>query len=189
MVSGVSAEMILAFKKYSGNKKATLQEMFKSLSVEMGGDGNSITKSQLNSYIQKAESGAVNISPTRLQALKKMLANWDNISQDGDNITFADMQKMPMLLFDAAAGDFNDSNKTKRSNEDESEKFDVEAYLKDALNISDEQKITKPDIESHLRTLLADTSANTPPETSNLIDSMVNILATFDNAPTVTAEA
>lgn len=191
MVSGVSAEMILAFKKFSGQKKATLKEMFKSLSVEMGGDGNSITKSQLSSYIQKAESGAAKISPTRLQALKKMLANWDNISQDGDNITFADMQKMPMLLFDAAVGDFNDSNKTKKSNDDDDDfdKFDVEAYLKDTLNIPNEQKITKPDIESHLKTLLADTSANTPPETSNLIDSMVNIIASFDNAPTITAEA
>lgn len=189
MVSGVSAEMILAFKKFSGKKKATLQEMFKSLSVEMGGDGNSITKSQLSSYIQKAESGAAKISPTRLQALKKMLANWDNISQDGDNVTFADMQKMPMLLFDAAVGDFNDSDKTNKTDETESEKFDIEAYLKDALNIPDEQKITKPDIESHLRTLLADTSADTPPETSNLIDSVVNVLANFDNAPTVTAEA
>ncbi len=108
-----------------------------------------------------------------------MLANWDNISQDGDNITFADMQKMPMLLFDAAVGDFNDSNKTKKADDDEFEKFDVEAYLKETLNISDEGKITKPDMESHLRTLLAETSANTPPETSNLIDSVVNVLAFF----------
>lgn len=189
MVSGVSAEMILAFKKFSGKKKATLQDMFKSLSIEMGGDGKTITKSQLDSYIQKAESGTSKISPTRLQALKKMLANWNNISKDGESITFSDMQSMPMLLFDAAVGDFNNSDKTKKSDdEQESNKFDVEEYLKSALNIPEDGKITKSDIESQLKTLLSSTSENTSGTTSDLIDSMVNLLASFDNAPTVSAE-
>lgn len=190
MISGVSAEMILAFKKFSGQKKATLKDMFKSLSVEMGGDGNSITKEQLSSYVRNAQNGTIKLNPTRLKALKKILENWDKISKDGKSITYADLQSMPMLLFNAAVGDLSESKKDKKSeDEDKSEKFDLEKYLKDALNITEDGEITKSDIESHLKTLLADTSADTPPETSNLIDSMVNILASFDNAPTVTAEA
>ncbi len=189
MVVGVSAEMILAFKKFSGKKKATLKDMFKSLSFEMGGDGNSITKEQLSSYVRNAQNGTIKLNPARLKALKKILDNWDKISKDGKSITYADLQSMPMLLFNAAVGDLTDSKKDKKEDEDESEKFDIEKYLKDALNITEDEEITKTDIEAHLKTLLANTSADTPPETTNLIDSMVNILASFDNAPTVTAEA
>lgn len=182
MVAGVSAEMILAFKKFSGKKKATLQEMFKSLSLEMGGDGKTIKKDQLSAYIRKAESGAVKISPSRLRALKKMLENWDKISKDGENITFADLKDMPMLLFNAAVGDLSDSDKKKKSdNEDKSDKFDLEEYLKTALNLSDGEEITKSDLESHLKSLLSDTSeeANT-----DLIDVLTNLIA----APVTTVE-
>lgn len=189
MVVGVSAEMILAFKKFSGKKKATLQDMFKSLSFEMGGDGNSITKEQLSSYVRNAQNGTIKLNPTRLKALKKILENWDNISKDGKSITYADLQSMPMLLFNAAVGDLTDSDKKKKSDEDKSEKFDLEKYLKEALNLTEDGEISKSDLEAHLKTLLADTSENTSGTTSDLIDSMVNMLASFDSAPTVSAEA
>lgn len=186
MVVGVSAEMILAFKKFSGQKKATLQDMFKSLSVEMGGDGKTITKSQLSTYIQKAESGTTKLSPTRLQALKKMLANWDNISKDGESITFSDMQSMPMLLFDAAVGDFNNPDKTKKSDdEQESDKFDVQEYLKNALNIPEDGEIKKSDIESHLKSVLSDSSN----DATGIVDTLTNVIATYNSTTTVEAIA
>lgn len=191
MVVGVSAEMILAFVKYHGKKKVSLQEMFKSLSLEMGGDGKTIKKDQLSSYIKKAESGAVKLSPSRLKALKKMLENWDKISKDGENITFADLKDMPMLLFNAAVGDdFSDSDKKKKTDKfDNTDKFDLKEYLKTALNISDDNEINKSDLESHLKTLLSDTSNETPGELSDLIDNMVNILASLDTASTISKEA
>lgn len=183
MVNGVSAEMILAFAKFHGKKKATLSEMFKSLSLEMGGDGKTITKEQLSSYVRKAENGTIKINKTRLEALKKMLDNWDNISKDGKNITFADLKGMPMLLFNAVVGDLNDSDKEKKS--DESDKFDIKDYLKTVLNIAEDEEFTQADLESHLKSLLSDTSD----ENSDLIDNMVNVLASYETAPTVNEEA
>lgn len=177
MVVGVSAEMILAFSKYHGKKKTTLQEMFKSLSLEMGGDGKTITKDQLSSYVRKAENGTVKLNPTRLKALKKMLDNWDKISKDGENITFADLQSTPMLLFNAAVGDFNDSDKKKQFDDksDKTNKFDIEEYLKTALNLSENKEITKSDLETHLKSLLSDTSDDV---NTDLIDTLTNLIAT-----------
>lgn len=183
MVIGVSAEMILAFVKYNGKKKMSMEEMFKSLSLEMGGDGKTITKNQLSSYIRKAENGTVKINATRLKALKNMLKNWDNISTDGKNITFGDLKNLPMLLFNAAVGDFDDSKKTK--DDEESDKFDIKEYLKTALNLSEDDEITKSDLEAHLKSLLSETSD----ENSDLIDNMVNTLASYESASTISEEA
>jgi len=189
MVSGVSAEMILAFTKYHGKKKATLEEMFKSLSLEMGGDGKTITKNELNSYIQKAENGTIEINATKLKALKKMQENWDNISKDGENITFADLKDMPMLLFNAAVGDLNDSDKNKKSNDaedtGEADKFNLQNYLKTALNISDNQEITKSDLESHLKSVLSDSSN----DASGIVDTLTNVIASYSSTTTIEAVA
>lgn len=182
MVVGVSAEMILAFKKFSGNKKATLQDMFKSLSFEMGGDGKTITKEQLSSYVRNAQNGTIKLNPTRLKALKKILENWDNISKDGKSITYTDLQSMPMLLFNAAVGDLDNSDKKKKADdEDKSEKFDIEKYLKEALNIPEDGEIKKSDLESHLKTLLSDTSEEI---NTDLTDALTNLIA----APMTTVE-
>lgn len=182
MISGVSAEMILAFKKFSGKKKATLQDMFKSLSFEMGGDGNTITKEQLSSYVRNAQNGTIKLNPTRLKALKKILENWDNISKDGKSITYTDLQSMPMLLFNAAVGDLENSDKKKKTDdEDKSEKFDIEKYLKEALNIPEDREIKKSDLESHLKTLLSDTSEEI---NTDLTDALTNLIA----APMTTVE-
>lgn len=185
MVSSISAGMILAFEKFHGKKKPTLEDLFKSLSLEMGGDGKTITKGQLNSYIQKAENGTIDVNPTKLKALKKMQENWDNISKDGENITFADLKDMPMLLVNASVGDFNDSDKKKKIKEDD--KFDLKDYLKTALNISDDKEITKSDLESHLKTLLSESSEDST--NTDLVDTLTNLIASYTPTTTVEAEA
>lgn len=182
MVVGVNAEMILAFKKFSGKKKATLQDMFKSLSFEMGGDGKIITKEQLSSYVRNAQNGTIKLNPTKLKALKKILENWDNISKDGKSITYTDLQNMPMLLFNAAVGDLKNSDKKQKTDdEDKSEKFDIEKYLKEALNLPENGEITKSDLEAHLKSVLADTSEDI---NTDLTDALTNLIA----APITTVE-
>lgn len=183
MVSSISAGMILAFTKFHGKKKPTMEEMFKSLSLEMGGDGKTITKSQLDSYIQKAENGTIEVNPTRLKALKKMQKDWDNISKDGETITFADLKSMPMLLFNAVVGDFSDSDNNKKTDEDD--KFDIKNYLKTALNLSEDDEVKKSDLESHLKTLLSETSE----DNTDLIDTITNLIASYSSTTTVETEA
>lgn len=190
MVSNVSSGMILAYENYHGKKKVTLAEMFKRLSLEMGGDGTKITKKQLDDYIKKAESGLVSISKSKLKALKKMQEHWDNISSDGENITFDDIKNFPMLLIDIAVGDFEESDKEKKQNELsdlEDSKFDIKTYLKTALNKSDDSEITKSDLEAQLQTLLSESSND---ETSSeLVDSLTNLIASFNSVSTINEEA
>lgn len=192
MVSNVSAEMILGFIKYHGKKKVTLEEMFKSLSLEMGGDGKTITKKQLDEYVRKAEAGLINISKTKLQALKKMQENWDNISKDGNNLTFADFKGFPTLLVDAAVGDFEDSDKDKKKdtfdNTENSKiyKFNIDD-LKQAMGVSENNEITKSDVESYLQSVLSVSSDDD--SSSDLVDSLTNLIANFSVNTTVEKEA
>jgi len=191
MVIGVSAEMILGFVKFHGKRKVTLAEMFKSLSLEMGGDGTKITKKQLDSYIQKAENGSVKISKAKLKALKKIQEHWDKISKDGENITFGDLQGMPMLLVNAVTGDFEDPDKEKtldKSNDaNDSDKFNLQDYLKTALNLSKDEEITQPDLEAHLKSLLSESSNDGT--NADLVDAVTNLIASFSSPTTVETEA
>ena len=185
MVIGVSAEMILGFVKFHGKRKVTLAEMFKSLSLEMGGDGTKITKKQLDSYIQKAENGSIKISKTKLKALKKLQENWGKISKDGQNITFADLKDMPMLLVNAVTGDFEDPDKEKKV--DNSDKFNLQDYLKTVLNLSKDEEITQSDLEAHLKSLLSESSNDGT--NADLVDAVTNLIASFSTPTTVEAEA
>lgn len=190
MVCNVSAEMILSFVNYHGKKKVSLAEMFKSLSLEMGGDGSKITKNQLQSYIRKAESGALSISKTKLKALKKMLENWDSLSKDGNCITFADLKDSPMLLINAVIGDFEDPKKSQnknRSDDLDDYKFNINDYLKKALGLPDSAEITKSDLQAHLQSLLSD--ASNDDSNGDLIDTLTNIIASAQLNSTVNEEA
>lgn len=190
MVSNVSEGMILAFANCNGKKKITLEEMFKRLSLEMGGDGTKITKKQLDDYIKKAEAGLVSVSKTKLKALKQMQGNWDNLSKDGNNITFDDLKNFPMLLVNVTVGDFEGTDKEKKQEKiDELDgfKFDIKNFLKTALNKSDDSEVTKADLESYLQSILSESSND---ETnSELIDVLTNLIASFNAVSTINEEA
>lgn len=186
MVSNVSAGMILGFINYHGKRKVTLEEMFKRLSLEMGGDGTKITKKQLDDYINKAESGLINVSDAKLKALKKMQGSWDKLSKDGENITFDDLKKFPMLLMDITISEFEESDKDKKQDDSDNSKFNIKNYLKEVFNQSDSNEITKSDLESYLKSLLSESSADE--ENSDLVDALTNLIALSPTFTTIETE-
>jgi len=71
--------------------KADAKTIFSDLSLDMGGDGKTITKDQLDSYITKAQNGDISIPDEELSALTTLQKNWDTISAGGDSISYANV--------------------------------------------------------------------------------------------------
>lgn len=180
MVNNISAGLILGYVNIIGKKKVSLEEMFKSLSLEMGGDGNTITKKQLDTYIAKAESGAIKVSNAKLKALKKLQEKWDDISKGKDSISFSDLKDFSMLLVNIVVGGFQDSE------EEDSSKSDLKEYAKQTLGISDDTS-DKSDLEAHLKSLLADHSNDD--SNSDLVDLLTNLIAVHESNATNTISA
>lgn len=182
MVSNISAGMILGHILTHGKHKVTLEEMFKRLSFEMGGDGKTITKKQLDEYVSKAESGNIKISKAKLKALKQLQAKWDDISKGKDSISFSDMKGFPLMLVSIYVSGFEDSEDEDKK---DSKKDDFKEYVKLALEIND-NSLDKSALESKLKSLLADKSNDD--SNGDLIDTLTNLIAASDAKANTTVE-
>lgn len=68
--------------------------MFSKISIDLGGDGKSITKDQLDSYITSAKNGDVSISKDELTSLKTLQEDWSDIAgEDANKMTYFDVAK------------------------------------------------------------------------------------------------
>ena len=81
--SGQSSNMVTMMQ---GMPRKSPEEMFKQLSTDAGGDGTSITKDQLQSYVDKLKEEGKDTKP-----LDDMLSNFDKISNGSDKITSSDV--------------------------------------------------------------------------------------------------
>lgn len=86
MVSNIS-ENTQSVNFQSLQKPPKPEEMFQKMSLDAGGDGNSISKEQLQSLISKLSKDGKDAKP-----LQDMLSNFDKISSDGKSITADDMK-------------------------------------------------------------------------------------------------
>lgn len=182
MIHNISAGFIETYINFLGKKKMTTAEMFKRLSLEMGGDGNTITKKQLDDYIDKADSGSVKLSKHKLSALKTLQKNWGEISQGKDNISAGDMKGFELLLAATMADiETDDSNsKTEESSDSES---DLQKLLLKNLGLTDIRNVTNSDLSSHLNILLSD--ASNDDDIADAIDSLINLKASMSNSSTI----
>lgn len=77
--------------KKAGSLSAS--DLFSKLTNDLGGDGKTITKSELESYIKKVESDNSGSEDKRkLGLLKQLDANWDKISGGSDSITESQLE-------------------------------------------------------------------------------------------------
>lgn len=68
--------------------------IFSKISMDLGGDGKSITKDQLDSYISSAVNGDISISKDELTSLKTLQEDWDAIAgEDTEKMTYFDVVK------------------------------------------------------------------------------------------------
>ena len=93
MINGISSGQMLKLQNFSGSRKLTTEKMFGMISIQLGGDGKTITRNQLQQYIQKADNGLINCSSKQLKAFKLLDDNWKDLFGDSDSITARDFNK------------------------------------------------------------------------------------------------
>lgn len=183
-IYNISPGFLQIYETYQGKAKLDPEEIFKRLSFEMGGDGKTITKKQLDSYIDKAKSGKISVDKNKLNALKQIQKNWDTIAGDKDSITYSDMGPYKALLLATVTGTFTETEIGDNTNP--SIQDAIMDYLTDSLGLSDKKDITKFDLTSYLNELIQNSSDED--NNSELIDNLTNIIATYSDPSTVEAE-
>lgn len=190
-IYNISAGFLQSYVTFQSKKDMTPEEMFKRLSVEMGGDGKSITKEQLDDYIGKAESGALSVGKEKLNALKTIQKNWDTISGGGDSITYDNLKDFPSILAATMTGGFTAEE---ISDSPSALASAIQDYLVNSLGLSSSEEITKDNLSSYLNSLLLDESASnknsgesaeSSDNNSEIIATLTNMIASFDSASTV----
>lgn len=170
---------------YQSKKELSMEEVFKRLSFEMGGDGTKITKDQLNNYINKAESGSIKVDEPKLNALKGIQENWDTISNGEDSITYENMKNYTTLLAATLTGNFTSTeiDDSKASINDA-----IYDYLVDYIGLSDKGEVKESDLTSYLNELISNDTSNSDAN-SELIGALTNLIATYSSDSTIEAEA
>lgn len=153
--------------------------LFKNLSVDVGGDGKTITKDQLDSYVKKAESGKIKLPDEEVGALKELQKNWDNISTNGDSISYADV---------SSSGGKDTLMSMVPTGEDKPDYMGIakdattKAYDKivnAALNGSSNEETTSG-LKSLLNELLSGTTDENDDTNANMIDTLTNLISGYN---------
>lgn len=142
----------------SGSNPINASSMFAKLTKILGGDGQTITKSELESYIKKVETNASGKEDTKsLGFLKQLDKNWNSISGGSDSITEA--QLASGLSYLKPPSQSSDSN---------SSSTDLFSSLANATGASS-TGITKDDLIKYLKNLLSelDSSSNDSTNTAS----------------------
>lgn len=194
-ISGLSSGLIQSYEMFKSYKEElTVENMFQMLSVELGGDGETITKDQLDSYIESAEDGDVDISDQELKSLKTIQDNWGNIasSEDADSIAYSDMQEYSMLLLSALTGGISPSNSSENtaiSEIDDSDSYDIDSYIISETLGSLSNNKDSSGASSLLHTLLTGDTDEKDDANAGLIATLTNIIADYEAASSVDVDA
>lgn len=172
-IYNVSAGFLQICENFLDSKKLNPEDIFKRLSLEMGGDGTSITKSQLDNYINKAESGNIRVDKSKLKALKKIQENWDDISSGDDKITYGEMGGHAGLLLATVTSDVIE---IVPKTEEKASKVDaIYDYLTDYLGLSSKNDVKESDLTSYLNDIIAGAS-NEDDSDSELVGTLINLI-------------
>lgn len=169
-ISSIGSGLILGFENFGLKSELTLQNMFQMLSIELGGDGETINKKDLDNYIDDAKDGIIEVSDKELSALTELQSNWDTIAGKGnDSITFSDMKNYSTILVMAISGGITSDN----INDSE----DLEPSI---INNEDDANSS---LNSVLKTILSDD------KNTNLIDTLTNLIKAYSSISTIEANA
>lgn len=164
------------------------KDMFKRLSVDMGGDEKTITKDQLSTYIKKAETGTVSVSENELTALKKMQSQWGTISEGSDKITYANMSGFKDILKSMSSAPTPTTTTSSTINTSQPSTDEIDNYLiNSALKTSSSNPTSG--LNSLLNTLLTGTTDENDDSNANLIAKLTNMIAESKTKSTVDTKA
>lgn len=169
------------------SEKANPKDIFRSLSLDVGGDGKSITKNQLDKYVDKAEDGKVNIPDKELSALQKLQDDWKKVADGGDKITYANV----------SASGYTDTLKsmapdTKKTNDVSG---DFESSLTDIKNqlissaLGNSTNSPSNSYSAMLKTLLSGTTDKNDDANAESIAVLTNLIANSKSSSTIETEA
>lgn len=182
-ICNITPGFLLSYIEVLSKPNIKPEDIFKQLSYEMGGDGSSISKDQLDNYINKAESGDISITKQKLHALKQIQKNWDTISNGKDNISYSDIAKYKCILFETLGGGFEVSE----DGEIQEPSTEIYNLLKKNLGVKNLDDATISALNNHLKTLLTKDSSDD--EIGDTIDALINLMANKSNPSNVSMEA
>lgn len=186
-ISGLSSSLLNSYEKFQSYKnELTTENMFQMLSVEVGGDGETITKDQLDSYIESAKNGDIKISNQEIKALTTIQDNWNTIagSKDAESISFTNMKDQSQLLLSAVTGGSSLSSSSDSGSSSASDSVD-DYIVSQTLGTSND----KSNATSLLKTLLTGNTDEADDANAGLIATLTNIIADYESASSVEMEA
>lgn len=173
----------------SSAKNPEAKTIFEKLSLDVGGDGKSITKEQLDSAINSAKSGKTQMPKEQLDAMKDLQSNWKEISDGTDSVSYYDVAaagyKDTLLSMVPETPDKPDYKKI-------AEDATTEAYNKivsAALGGLNNNNNSGSSMQSLLNTLLTGTTDKNDDSNAELIAKLTNMLAERNNKSTVDVSA
>lgn len=171
----------------TSSSKLDAKTIFKELSIDMGGDGKTITKDQLDSYVSDAESGNLSISNDELKSLKTLQSSWKTVSEGGDSITYANVSG-DKGLFTSMAGTTATTSSTSDINLTQSSTDQIYSYLINSALSSNSQTASSTDLSSMLKTLLSGTTDENDDANANAIATLTNLIAQSKSTSTIVVE-
>lgn len=171
-------------------EKANAKTIFSKLSIDVGGDGKTITKDQLDTYISKAESGKINLSDSVTKSLKDISKNWTAIADGAQNITYERVSAVGKknTLTSMVALPTSSTTDYKKMAQDAT----AEAYSKvvnaalGGLSSKDEKS---SGIDALLKNLLSGTTDEEDDSNAELVSALTNIVAMRSKSYTFETEA
>ena len=181
MISGLSSSILHDYATYVGSSKQfSTKDMFETLSKELGGDGETLTKADLGAFIKKNSN---DMSPTKLKALETLQSSWSTISGGADSISFDNMKGYTSFLGLIYTSDRTTSKSSTSSSSDfSSAKSRINDYLVSSA-VAGKTSTKESVMSAYLKDLLAKNSdAN---DNSDDIDTVVNMMASLNSAKSV----
>lgn len=185
MIQSISSSLIKAYVTMKSDPNRTQEEMFKSISLEMGGDGNTITKKQLEYYIKKLESTKNKANKKKIEALNKILENWDTITDGEDVITSANTKAFLMLML-ATYADTETEQETDEPKESMEEY--IYNYIEEMLGLANKDEIKITDLTSYRNELISNPDKDED-WNNELISSLTNMIESYSSTTTIETEA
>ena len=157
MVSSINSDSLTTLlKQISAKSQNPEDDMFQKLSKDVGGDGKTITKTQLEDYIASLKSDTSGTADKgKLGFLEQLDKNWDKVSNGKDSITSADLKAGKSYLKPPSKTDSTSS---------------LFSSLSDSVNAGSDG-ITKDDLVSYLKSLFESTTSKDNSSTTDSTDS------------------
>lgn len=189
-INNIGSNLLQSYVNYQSKSEFSPKEMFQILSLDMGGDSETITKDQLDTYIESAEDGSIDLSDKELGALTTLQDNWNTISNGKDSITPGDMLEYTGLLATAVTGGISVSESFVAATETSSSTIDdIDSYLIESALSSSNGGSYKSNLTSLLNTLLTGTTDEEDDTNANLIGTLTNLIAENEKSSTVEFKA